>query len=274
MQDRSSQLAAADSGFQSSAPRPSIRSARAARVARMFGVESLLSKTHDVAPEIPGQVFSPRLLKRLVPRAGQIVLLAGPSGSGKSSLLRALHARVHRGDRTRWLDLANLQFPEAPVVNCLPGRLSIARSLEMLSRVGLGEVWTYLRLPSELSEGQRWRLKLAMAMSLALARPRSSATEHSKPQNHRAIIVADEFAALLDRITARIVARCLRRAIESFATKRSRSPAPCAIVATSHEDLIDALAPDRIVHCDFSRIQIERRFKHRRERNEPQIPQI
>jgi ABC-type ATPase with predicted acetyltransferase domain len=71
-------------------------------------------------------------------------------------------------------------------------------------------------------------------------------------RSERGILISDEFAALLDRVTAAIVARCLRRAI-------SASDNLGAIVATSHEDLMGALAPDTIIHCDFREIEVSRR---------------
>jgi ABC-type ATPase with predicted acetyltransferase domain len=137
--------------------------------------------------------------------------------------------------------------------------------------VGLAEAWSYLRTPNELSEGQRWRLKLAIAMSGATSRTRGlrvlPKTAHSSTgtgearssgvpsdlasDEKRLILVIDEFAALLDRITASIVARCLRRAVDATDNL-------CAIVATSHEDLTRALAPDTIVHCDFRLIEVLR----------------
>jgi ABC-type ATPase with predicted acetyltransferase domain len=60
------------------------------------------------------------------------------------------------------------------------------------------------------------------------------------------VLVADEFAAVLDRVTAMVVARALRRAIDA-------SAGLCAVVASSHDDLEAALLPDVVVRCDFSR---------------------
>ena len=56
-------------------------------------------------------------------------------------------------------------------------------------------------------------------------------------------MLADEFANSLDRVTAKIVSRNLRRALTG-----SRI---AAILATAHEDLEPALAPDSTIHCDF-----------------------
>jgi hypothetical protein len=116
---------------------------------------------------------------------------------------------------------------------------SVVAALETLSRVGLGEVWTYLRTPAQLSEGQRWRLRLALG--LARARPAQG--------RDLCVLAIDEFAAPLDRVTARVVARALRKAVSA---RRDL----CAIVATSHDDLVGALAPDVVVRCDFGAFDV------------------
>ncbi|MEL7239943.1 MAG: hypothetical protein AAGK78_13890 [Planctomycetota bacterium] len=61
------------------------------------------------------------------------------------------------------------------------------------------------------------------------------------------LLVADEFAAVLDRTTAKLVARALRRTVDRL----SRVGVPvAAVVATSHDDLVDALCPDTAHWCD------------------------
>ena len=166
----------------------------------------------------------------MLPPPGAITLVTGPSGAGKSSLLRALRGTVD----AHWIDFDRLEPDAVPLVDCFD-ETPLAGALALLSRVGLCEAWTYLRTPSELSEGQRWRLKLALAL------------HGSRHARGRAILCADEFAAILDRVTAMVVARALRSAI--------RAPLS-ALVATSHDDLVDALQPDAIVTCDFERVFI------------------
>jgi ABC-type ATPase with predicted acetyltransferase domain len=216
-------------------------STRGAMVARWFGVDA----GDDPYPESQGVDAT----QTLDLRQGQIILITGPSGAGKSALLRVL--RLHHRE-SRWLDLSRVRLPERPVVDCMTDRLPSTRfadedsrivaALELLSRVGLGEVWTYLRRPKELSEGQRWRLRVALGLATAThARRRST------------ILVADEFCALLDRVTAMIVARALRRAVD--AASESGKPI-CAVVATSHDDLAGALRPDIHANCDFGRVTL------------------
>lgn len=252
------------------APLPTIRSERAATVARWFGIDDRLRTADSANDSPPDQRTDRALLRSLLPRAGQIVFLTGPSGAGKSSMLRALRTLRPRG---RWMDLNTIDLPDAPLVDCFDGA-ALDQTLALLSQVGLAEAWSYLRTPGELSEGQRWRLKLALAMKEGSGLrirdsgkaesafsprvcSRSGAVETaSKLAGYtgpsRLILLADEFAALLDRITAAIVAGCLRRAVSS-------TPRLCAIVATSHHDLTAALQPDVIVNCDFRRIEVHRR---------------
>jgi hypothetical protein len=220
-------------------PIPSIRSDRAATIAKWFGIESQIPSTATTT-ESPRTDQS--LLRSLLPKPGQITFFTGASGAGKSSMLREL--RTLRTPKTRWIDLTtDIHLPDQPLVDCFPGA-ELDRTLALLSHVGLAEAWSYLRTPAELSEGQRWRLKLALAMH-----------ESQKCKNDRfsrTILIADEFAALLDRVTAAIVARCLRRSIDA-------TPKLAAIVATSHEDLTRALSPDWLITCDFRLIEVHRR---------------
>jgi ABC-type ATPase with predicted acetyltransferase domain len=210
-----------------------IRSERAAMVARLFGLSGIGIRGSGFGKE------GKRRARRSYPNpetrspipdlpAGTITLLTGPSGAGKSMLLRAIRARQ---DPSRpWIDLPQLSAPDLPLVDCF-GEADLRGVLELLARVGLSEAWSYLRTPAELSEGQRWRLKLAMALHAAAALPNP-------------IIACDEFAALLDRVTAMVVAHRLRRAITTM-------PHVAAVVATSHDDLGPALAAEVIVRCDF-----------------------
>jgi ABC-type ATPase with predicted acetyltransferase domain len=165
-------------------------------------------------------------------RPGCIVLISGASGSGKSLLLRRIRSRLaHRVV----VSLDSIELPDRALVECFREQ-SLDATLSILSRLGLAEAWSYFRRPKYLSEGQRWRAKLATALEQTRNR-------------ENAVLIADEFCAVLDRLTAAIVARALRRMIDAH-------PTLCAVVATSHDDLVRALQPDVIVRCDFGKTTI------------------
>jgi ABC-type ATPase with predicted acetyltransferase domain len=228
-------------------PRPPVRSRRAANVAEMFGITRLLPKIG--APRAP--LLTSAQLRLMLPAPGQIVLLTGPSGAGKSSILRGLR-RMQRGTRT-WVDLNQLRLPGSlALIDCIDDvdedsdcDRACNEVMSSLNRVGLAEAWSYLRTPAELSEGQRWRLRLALVMRRLGRVDRANS-------NRLTTLVCDEFAAILDRVTACVVTRVLRNAID-----RSGGRA-CAVVATSHDDLVRALRPDVVVTCDFVRVSVER----------------
>lgn len=168
-----------------------------------------------------------------LPKAGEILLITGPSGAGKSCLLRRIRRRY---PRDWWIDLNRLSVPDAPTVDCF-GEQELAQTLAELARVGLADAGAWLTRPKRLSAGQRWRLRLALALHRAAALRFDAA-------GTPAALVADEFGALLDRVTAAVIARAVRRAV-------SAAPNLCAILATSHDDLRRALRPDVVVECDF-----------------------
>jgi ABC-type ATPase with predicted acetyltransferase domain len=200
---------------------PCPTSPRTHAVAEWFGLSR--AATVSEAPPVD--------LSALLPAPGKIVLITGGSGAGKSTLLRAMQQQF--ADRA-WLDLRAIALPERALVDCFP-TMPLERALGLLSRVGLAEAWDYLRTPAQLSEGQRWRLRLALSLAPGAMKVRGR------------IVVCDEFAAVLDRVSAAVVARALRRTI-------TRSGA-AAIVATSHDDLLQALLPDLHIRCDFGTLQ-------------------
>lgn len=149
-------------------------------------------------------------------RPSDLVLFTGPSGSGKSSLLRAA------GKQLDAVDAMALELPDRPLVDTLPG--TVRERLDLLAACGLSEARLLLRTPSELSNGQRYRFRIACA----LASPAP-------------FLVADEFAAYLDRTLAKVLAFNLRKLV----TRTGKG----ILLATTHEDLTDDLRPDLWVRC-------------------------
>jgi ABC-type lipoprotein export system ATPase subunit/GNAT superfamily N-acetyltransferase len=158
-----------------------------------------------------------------------VVYITGDSGSGKSVLLRAI--RQDLGDEA--VDMADVHVdPDKPLIETVGA--TVEEGLELLSKVGLNDAFLFLRTYAELSDGQKYRYRLAKFLE-------------SKKQWW----LMDEFAATLDRDTAKIVAFNLQ--------KLARQMGKAVIAATTHGDLFEDLAPSVHVHKRFGE-EIEVRY--------------
>lgn len=148
---------------------------------------------------------------------GQVVYITGGSGAGKSLLLDLLKKKL-----TNSIDLDKQSLPKnTPLVDCFADA-SLSDSLCWLSSAGLSDAFAILRTSDQLSDGQRYRFRLAIALA-------------QKPD----FICIDEFCATLDRITAAVVAHNIRKFADKFNTT--------FIVATSHDDMLEDLSPDVVI---------------------------
>lgn len=157
---------------------------------------------------------------------GGVVFVTGPSGGGKSSIL-SLIAQQCRSRSMVLLCLDDLApLPDVPLVDVFD--IPLDRATSLLAMAGLGDAFVMLRRPGELSDGQRYRLRLAQAM-------------HEAEQSTESIIMlADEFAATLDRMTAAAISRNIHRWIHT--TQHT------FICATTHDDLLEPLEPDVLIY--------------------------
>ena len=186
-------------------PPYSVETPNARLVAGMFGLDSHIDLGIDVLEATDLEI-----------EPGQLVYVTGASGSGKSVILKELRSQL-----PDCLDLMDQDLPrDRPVVDCFDADLE--ETFQWLALAGLSEAYALLRTPEELSDGQRYRLRLALALA---QRPKS--------------LIIDEFCATLDRVTAAVVAHNVRRAADRFDIT--------IVVATSHDDLLEDLEPDVVV---------------------------
>ena len=172
-------------------------SSRVLETAGMFGLGLDENRAITIVPQ---RAFA-------APMPG-IIFITGPSGGGKSTLINLIRAQC-RASGLPTIDACDdeRETDDLPVVDVLGTTLEQAHSL--LARVGLADAFTMLRAPGELSDGQRYRLRLARLIE------RAERLEDPGAGRPSAAIFADEFCALLDRATAQAIARNLRRWIDT-----------------------------------------------------------
>lgn len=192
-------------------------SPRVLQTAAMFGLGVDESHTAHIVPQTA--------LTLPDPPASHLIFITGPSGSGKSTILQLITEQCKQDSITTIAFDKLPPLPDKPLVDVFD--LPIKKATALLAMAGLSDAFVMLRTPSQLSDGQRYRLRLAHAMHLAQQTPRS-------------IILADEFGAALDRLTAAIIARNVRKW-----TQRNDTIFICA---TTHDDLLAPLAPDVLIH--------------------------
>lgn len=185
---------------------------KVAKVMRMFGLTTdKLSKggiTHDCQLKING---------------GDIVYITGPSGSGKSVLLGELERCIPASDR---VNISEIELPDdKAVIDCIDG--DFVAVLKLLSIAGLNDVFCMLNQPANLSDGQKYRFRLAVALAAK-----------------KRFIFADEFCSNLDRISAAVISYNIRK----FAKRAGVT----FVLASSHEDMLLDLAPDVLVVKELS----------------------
>ncbi|MEM2568128.1 MAG: GNAT family N-acetyltransferase [Candidatus Bathyarchaeia archaeon] len=156
-----------------------------------------------------------------------IVYITGDSGSGKSVLLKALEKDIREDMGLSCINIADINpIPNKPLVETV-GR-NLEEALELLSKVGLNDAFLFLRNYEQLSDGQKYRYKIAKMI-----------------ESGAQFWIMDEFAATLDRDTAKIVAFNLQ--------KLARQQRKAVLAATTHTDLFEDLNPSVHIHKRFGR---------------------
>ena len=161
---------------------------------------------------------------------GALTLVTGPSGAGKSALLEDV-ARSLDESGARWRRIGRARAPRRarPLVDAIGSDTPSA--MRALARAGLADMAAFATRTDALSEGQRWRFRLARLFDRA---------ERDRAPSW---ILIDDFADALDPANARGVAALTRRFLD-------RAPGVRAVVATGRAELGPALDPDAVVTVD------------------------
>lgn len=196
------------------------RTPRVLEIAESFGL-GLSDKEFIVYDNLPVEI-----------EQGDVVYITGQSGSGKSLLLRDLKAQMSAAGLSV-ADLNEIKLDERPVIEQVGS--TTTDGTHFLALAGISDAWIYIRKPSELSDGQRYRLKLAKVL-----------------EQGADVWLADEFGAVLDRVTAKVIAFNVQ--------KTARRAGKTLMVATTHTDLGEELAPSLTITKRFrERVDIETR---------------
>ncbi|MEM4713421.1 MAG: ABC transporter ATP-binding protein [Candidatus Bathyarchaeia archaeon] len=158
---------------------------------------------------------------------GDIVYITGESGSGKSILLKALEKDIRKHTPYTCINIGQIKPPPNKLIIDTVGK-TFQEALNLLSLVGLNDAFLFLRTYKQLSDGQKYRYKIAKLI-----------------ESQAQFWILDEFASMLDRDTAKIVAYNLQ--------KTARQMGKTVIAATTHTDLHEDLNPSVHIHKKFGK---------------------
>jgi ABC-type ATPase with predicted acetyltransferase domain len=161
---------------------------------------------------------------------GDVVYITGESGAGKSILLRELSRKMTE-EGLKVADIDKVVLEPRSVVDL--GGKDTNEWLQTLGIAGLNDANMWLRKTAELSDGQRYRLRLALLIDSGAQ-----------------VWTADEFLAVLDRTTAKVVAFNMQ--------KIARKVGATLMVATTHDDMVADLHPSlKITKRYREKVEIE-----------------
>jgi len=194
---------------------PNFDSYRASRVKSLFNAESN-SFYKEVNIPIEDMDWS-------------IGLIVGPSGSGKTSLGRGFF------ETDKIVNLYADWDNSKPIIDCIAPEADFNAVTGALASVGLGDVPSWIKPFSALSNGQQFRAGLARIVV-------------DSPDQ----VVIDEFTSVVDRQIAKIGAMAFSKAWRRNKKKQ-------AVLLSCHYDVIEWLQPDWVY--DVSTGELKKKLK-------------
>lgn len=181
-----------------------IISPKCAKLMKTFGIDRDIINDNSIEHKV-----------NLTLKPGQICYIFGPSGSGKSVVLDELYEKLPDGQKNR---IEKIPLPQKKaVIDTLKGPAE--DNMRLLSSIGLGDIFNAVTPPAMLSQGQKFRYRLAKAL-----------------QSNKQYIVSDEYCSSLDPVTAAAIAHRTR----VVASKRRLT----FVLAGYRTDILKDLRPD------------------------------
>lgn len=174
------------------------RTARVLEIAEAFGL-GLDDQTFEIYKDFEFETVK-----------GDRIYITGQSGSGKSIILRELRADYEKAGLSV-ASIDDVSFDEDLSLIDQIGN-SVNEACGILSRAGLNDANLFIKKPSQLSDGQKYRLRLAKLI-----------------ESDAQVWLCDEFGAVLDRVTAKVIANAIH--------KLSVQKGVTVAIATTHRDL-------------------------------------
>jgi ABC-type ATPase with predicted acetyltransferase domain len=173
------------------------RTERVLAVAETFGLE-LMDKKFEIYKDF-----------KFTTSAGERVYITGESGSGKSLILGEI-TRDYIAQGLTVRNISDVKLEDKPLIDQV-GK-DAKEASQILSAAGLNDAYLLVRKPNELSDGQKYRFRIALLLA-----------------ENTDVWICDEFGAILDRDMAKALAYSLRKISERNGIN--------IVIATTHRDL-------------------------------------
>ena len=182
---------------------------------------------------------------------GEVVAVIGSSGSGKTSLVKAVLDAVGLVGFDSYTGEVLVRPGDVVVKAYVPGVVDVVDrdeeaielilsamrtpssrlAVKLANMVGLGDVITYVSRFSELSAGQKERLRMAVMLA-------------AEPD----LVIVDEFAGMLDSRTAVMVARKF--------TALLKQSGITGILVVNRQELLSYMNVDKVIKIEYGRVKI------------------